>query len=250
MSSVTLEIAALKRQVKEVIGKVKALKIQLENREITLEQFKSNKEILENQLRAILEKISEYKEKGGVETKRDALIAEEANRLMYEFQTEFSTDYVSQPKVFISASLDDHFIFEIDFTNYPEKPKLTTPEMLQRLFTVAFDTKVSALNKWSPQNPPHITDVFYDVEHVLLSIFKSDMIEEPNLNQELIRKILQRRKFLESAEYELELRNTQNAIDLYQKIIELSYDLEDFESANKYSKILSELKRKIRPGIN
>ncbi|NVM31708.1 MAG: hypothetical protein HWN65_22915 [Candidatus Helarchaeota archaeon] len=250
MSSVTLEIAALKRQVKEVIGKVKALKIQLENREITLEQFKSKKEILENQLRAILEKISEYKEMGGVETKRDALIAEEANRLMYEFQTEFSTDYVSQPKVFISASLDDHFIFEIDFTNYPEKPKLTTPEMLQRLFTVAFDTKVSALNKWSPQNPPHITDVFYDVEHVLLSIFKSDMFEEPNLNQELIRKILQRRKFLESAEYELELRNTQNAIDLYQKIIELSYDLEDFESANKYSKILSELKRRIRPGIN
>lgn len=244
MSSISDEVAALKQQVKQVIGKVNALKAQLEKREITLEQFKTRKEVLENQLRDILEQISKYKERGTVEVKRDAFIAEEANKLMYEFQTDFS-DLVSKPKVFISASLDDHFVFGIDFTDYPEKPKLVVPENLKKLFTVPFDTKITLLTNWAPQNRHHITEIFYEIERILLNIFKSDIIEETNINQHLIRKILQRRKFLESAEYELELRNTQNAIDLYQKIVELSYELEDFERANKYSKIIADLKNKL-----
>ncbi|NVM52502.1 MAG: hypothetical protein HWN66_02280 [Candidatus Helarchaeota archaeon] len=243
--SISIEIAKLKQQVKGVIGKVNTLKDQLQNREITLEQFKDKKEVLENQLRKILEQISKYKEKGTVETRKDAHIAEEANRLMYEFQTEFS-DYISKPKVYISASLDDHFIFDVDYSNYPGKPNLIYPDSLKKLFLVPFDTKISVLNNWSSQNPSHIVEIFYEIEHILLSIFKSEVIEEPNINQQIIQKILQRRKFLESAEYELELRNTRNAIDLYQKVIEISYELEDFERANKYSQIIAELKNKLQ----
>ena len=241
----SIGITALKQQVKVVIGKVNALKSQLENREVTLEVFKKEKETLENQLRAILEKISQFKESGVKETRKDAFIAEEAKRLMYEFQTEFS-DYVSKPKVYISASLDDHFVFDVDFENYPEKPTLSSPPMLQKLFEVPIDTKFPILKDWSPQNPPHIVEIFYEVERMLLNIFKSEDIEETNLNQQRIQKILQRRKFLESAEYELEMKNTQNAIDLIQKVVELSYELEDFERAKKYAERIAELKASLK----
>ncbi len=241
--SVTNEVAALKKQVKVVIGKVNSLKAQLENREITLDEFKTKKEVLENQLRNILEQISKYKEKGTVETRREAVFAEETQKLMYEFQTEFA-DMISKPTVYLSASVEDHFTFNVDFSNYPERPTITFPNMLQKLFSVPIDTKFNILNNWDPQNPRHITEIFYEIERLLLNIFKSDEIEETNLNQVRIQKILTRRKFLESAQYEMELKNIQNAVDLYQRVVKLSYELEDFEKAKKYAAKIAELKDK------
>ncbi len=239
---VSTEISALKKKVKEIIADVNALKSQLEKREISLEEFKSKKEILENELRGILEKISQYKEKGTKETKHDAFIAEEAKRLMFEFQTEFS-DYISKPKVYLSASLIDHFIFEVDFTNYPNKPLLRTPDSLQKLFTVPFETKLSTLNNWSPQNPPHITEIFYEIENIFAKIFQSENLNEPDLNLRYARKVLQRWKLLTAAEFEKEIQNFPKAIELYQQVVQLSYDLEDFEQANKYARIIAQLKK-------
>ncbi|MHA1264577.1 MAG: hypothetical protein ACTSRS_05000 [Candidatus Helarchaeota archaeon] len=240
-NSASLEVATLKKQVKVIIKKVNLLKAQLQNREITLEEFKKKKEAFENQLREILEQISKYKEKGTVETKKDALIADEAHRLMYEFQTEFP-DKMSVAKVYISVSLDDHFIIEIDFSNYPQPPSLTFPSMLQKLFEVPIESKLSILQKWNPQIPPHITEIFYEIERLLIHIFRSEIIEEMDVDKQRINKVLQRRKYLESAQYELELKNYKNAISLFQKVIELSYELEDFEVAKKYAAKIAEVK--------
>jgi hypothetical protein len=247
--SITVEIADLKQQVKQVIGQVNALKDQLERREITLEVFKEKKEVFENELRAILEKISQYKERGTVENKKDATLASEANKLMYEFQTEFPEE-ITKPKVYISASVDDHFIFEIDFTNYPGKPILKSPDSLLKLFEVPFDQKISLLKSWSSQTPAHIIEIFYEVERILLRIFQSeqpDETAESDVNARRIRKIFQRRKLVASAEYEIELKNFDKAIELYQRILQISYELEDFEQANKYTKLVAELKKSRRP---
>lgn len=240
--SITTEIGALKRKVKEVIGEVNALKTQLEHHEISLEEFRGKKELLENQLREILEKISQYKETGTADNQKDASLAEEAKRLMYEFQTELA-EKISKPKVYLSASLVDHFIFEIDFTNYPEKPELITPDSVKKLFNVPFEKKLSILTNWDPQQPPHITEIFYEIESTFLKIFQSDEILETNLNQERIHKILARRKLLAATEYELESNNIKKAIEYYQDIIKLSYELEDYERADKFSKLIAELKK-------
>jgi hypothetical protein len=231
----------LKAKVKEIIGEVNALKGQLEQRQITLEEFKVKKEALENTLRSILEKISEFKEKGTVETKKDAHLAEEAKRLMYEFQTEFP-ETMSKPKVFMSVTVVDHFVFDVDFSDYPAKPTLFVPERVQNLFDVPFETKLNVLQNWDTQNPPHITEIFYNIEQVFLKILHSEGIGESNLNQERVQKLLQRRRFLAAAEYEQGVKNYKDAIDLYQKVIELSYDLKDFERADKYSKIVADIK--------
>jgi len=161
---------------------------------------------------------------------------------MFDFQTEFA-EYISKPKVYLSASIEDHFIFEIDFTNYPQKPKLITPDSLQKFFDVPFDTKLSILTEWSPQNPPHIVEIFYEIERLLIKIFQSEEeVKEPDLNQQRIGKILQRRKLLISAEYEQELKNIEKAIELYHRALQLSYELEEFERTDKIAKIIAELK--------
>lgn len=241
--SVSEEITALKAKVKEIISAVNNLKGQLERREISLEEFRERKEKLENELRGILEKISQYKEKGVTkEIKQDAHIADEAHKLMFEFQTEFS-DIISKPKVFLSASVDDHFIFDIDFTNYPQKPKLTYPTQLQKLFEVPFEQKLSVLTKWTPQQPGHIVEIFYEIESILMKIYQAEEVKETDLNQQRLEKILERRKLITSAEYEQELKNNQKAIDLYHRALKISYELEEFERADKLSKLIAELKK-------
>ncbi|MHA1131113.1 MAG: hypothetical protein ACTSQI_16225 [Candidatus Helarchaeota archaeon] len=160
---------------------------------------------------------------------------------MYEFQTEFP-EMVSKPKVFLSVTVVDHFVFDIDFSNYPAKPTLIVPERVQNLFDVPFETKLTILKNWDPQNPPHVTEIFYGIEQLFLKILHSEGIGESDLNQERVQKLLQRRRFLAAAEYEHEVHNYKDAIELYQKVIELSYDLKDFERADKYSKIVSDLK--------
>jgi hypothetical protein len=240
--SVSEEITALKAKVKEIIGAVNSLKGQLERREISLEEFRERKEKLENELRGILEKISQYKEKSVTkEIKQDAHIADEANKLMFEFQTEFS-ELISKPKVYLSASVDDHFIFEIDFTNYPQKPKLTSPDKLQKLFEVPLEQKLPILSKWSPQQPGHIVEIFYEIESVLMKIYQAEEVQETDLNQQRLEKILERRKLMTSAEYEQELKNNKKAIDLYHRALKISYELEEFERADKLSKLIAELK--------
>ncbi|NVM01520.1 MAG: hypothetical protein HWN67_04260 [Candidatus Helarchaeota archaeon] len=129
--SATESITELKQKVKAIIGEVNALKADLQKGTIPLEKFRKKKDILENILRGILDKISQYKDKGTPEQKIDAGIAEQANKLMYEFQTDF-LEIISRAKVFISASLDDHFVFDIDFSNYPGRPKLIDPEIIRK----------------------------------------------------------------------------------------------------------------------
>ncbi|MFX1293611.1 MAG: hypothetical protein ACFFD2_01945 [Promethearchaeota archaeon] len=239
------EITALKLKVKEIISEVNVLKDQLEKREITLEKFKEKKEILENELRGILDQISQYKEKGTLETKKDAFIAEEAKRLMYEFQTYFS-DYISKPLVYLSATLIDHFTFEIDFSNYPEKPKLTASDSCKNLFKVPFETKISLLDDWESQNPPHITEIFYEIENILMKIFRGELFDIVDINLRQARKVVKRWKLFTDAEYEMELKNIEKAIDLYQQVLQISFELEDFENSNKYAQLIVQLKEELK----
>lgn len=245
MSSVTEIIAELKHKVKVIISEVNGLKVKLQERKITLEEFREKKDVLENTLRGILEEISQYKDEdvGTEETRHDAYIAEEANRLMYEFQTEFGMEYISKPRVYISASLDDHFIFQIDFTDYPAKPILTNPRFIQKLFEVPLESRLEILNNWDASKPNHIVEVFYAIENVLLNIFRSEEMEEEGLNLEMVGKIYKKKKILTWADHNRDTYNTGEAIKLYREVIQISHELEDFEGAKRYAEIIEDLQK-------
>ena len=239
--SAPIGIKALKQKVKEIIREVKGLKADLEKGLISLEDFREKKDKLENILRRILEKISQYKDKGTPEQKIDANIAEQANKLMYEFQTDF-LDKISRAQVYISASLDDHFIFEIDFSNYPGKPKLIDPEIIRRKISILpFETKISRLMNWGPENAPNVVEIFYEVENILLNIIQGKAIDKSSFNQDHIDKIQERQKLKIFADIEMEAKKFDKAIELYKKIVEISTELEDHDNVKKYSKLIEKL---------
>ncbi len=243
--SATESITELKQRVKAIIGEVNSLKADLQKGTITLDKFREKKDILENILRGILDKISQYKDKGTPEQKIDAGIAEQANKLMYEFQTDF-LEKISRAKVYISASLDDHFIFDIDFSNYPGKPKLIDPEIIRKKISILpLETKIPLLTNWNSANPSNIVEIFYDVERILLNIIQGEPTEDTDLNQEHIKKIQERQKLVIFADLERKAKKFDKAIELYKKVIEISTELEDYETVNKYNKIVNEISANI-----
>ena len=89
---------------------------------------------------------------------------------MCNFQTDF-LDKMSRANVYISASLEDHFVIEIDFSNYPDIPQLKVPEKVRKLFIMPMEVNITCLKNWNRQNPPHILDIFNELEGLLLSKF-------------------------------------------------------------------------------
>jgi hypothetical protein len=68
-----------------------------------------------------------------VDVDRDALLAEELNLLMNEFQTEIVEEVISRLRVYLAISAELNFIVGIDYSNYPEKPLLTVQDHPQKL---------------------------------------------------------------------------------------------------------------------
>ena len=58
-----------------------------------------------------------------------------------------------------------------------------------------------------------------------------------------IQKILKRRELLAQIEFELETKNDTQAVELYKDVIQISYALEEFDRAEKYTQIRTELKK-------
>ncbi|MHA1405744.1 MAG: hypothetical protein ACTSSI_18430 [Candidatus Helarchaeota archaeon] len=94
-------------------------------------------------------------ETAGTETTEDKTkIETEASDLFFEYPTE-SMDSPSHFKVFISKSLTEHYIIEIDFRDYPEKPLIKFPPKLEKMLGPPGDALLT-IGNWNPKNPPKI----------------------------------------------------------------------------------------------
>jgi hypothetical protein len=167
------KINKLKIRIKEIVIDIQGIKGQLERSAISLDEFRAQKTVLEEELRKILKQIAEIKEetefkitpseeKTSIQIKeeptqieeestqieegppdveastselvdKEILIAGEAKDLMYYFQTEF-IESVSNAKIYLSITLKDHFIVGINFYKYPERPILDIPTKVLELF--------------------------------------------------------------------------------------------------------------------
>lgn len=272
------KINKLKVRVTEIVQAIQQLKKQLEQAAIPLGEFKSKKTILEQELREILKQIAHVKqrteiipherveepievsevpliEEVSVEKKKktsqlidkEILFAQEAKDLMYYFQTEF-IDSVTNAKVYLSITVDEHFIIGIDYSNYPQKPKLDIPPEILKLFdddeNEFYENIPSNLN-WDAENPKKIYELITEVETVLINKFQADIktIEKKSVEHiENTRKIVE--DLIKEAQEEVGKKDLQKAINLYYGIIELTYDINDYEGVEKHTNKLNELLKK------
>jgi hypothetical protein len=269
------QINELKIKVKEVVLQIQGLKGQLEQSTITLEEFKAQKSILEEELRDILEEISEIKERSGFKIERrvtvepthfeaiateekiktselidkEIQIAGEAKDLMYYFQTDFE-DSISKVKVYLSITLEDHFIVGIDFTDYPECPKLEIPPKVLQLFknsSEGFYASLSSYSNWDTENPGRIYELATEIETVLINVYSADIdsilkksVEYVSQAKDELEKLI---KYLTVAANN---KNYERAIELCYSIIDKAYEVQDYDTANTYTKKLNEFIKKSR----
>ena len=285
-------IQQLKLRVKEIVITIQNLKKQLEQGAIHLDEFKSNKITLENELKDILQQIAQVKEKTIIKPReivvkepapvketppivkkeappiekeeappiekevvevkeetsqlidKEVQFASEAKDLMYYFQTEF-IDSITNALVYLSITLDEHFIIGIDFTAYPEKPKLNIPAKIIQLFDGdinKFWEKAISYSNWNSDTPKRIYELIIEIESILISIFQADVITIEKKSVEYIQKSKKSiQDLLKEAQDELDKRNFQNAINKYSRIIDISYDINDDEGVKIYTDRLNEI---------
>jgi len=94
------------------------------------------------------------------------------------------------------------------------------------------------LKSWSRKKPPHLADIFKELEEKLVAFFQK---KEEGLDDR--GKMAKRRKLIELARNAEEAGNTAEAIDLYIGICELSKDLKDKVTYFKFKKRIEELEK-------
>jgi ubiquitin-protein ligase len=97
---------------------------------------------------------------------RDNLLADEAQQLMNEFQVEIVDDAISRMRIYLSITLEKHYVMGIDFSNYPFSPPLiTVQEEVQRV--IGDPHSFELVKNWNPDKPPHIIEIIRLIESKL-----------------------------------------------------------------------------------
>jgi ubiquitin-protein ligase len=75
----------------------------------------------------------------------------------------------SQINVYITITLTKTFIITIDFSYFPEKPKISLPEEVQNILKDP-NTSLTTLSSWNSKKAPHIVEVIRELEKNLYFI--------------------------------------------------------------------------------
>jgi len=94
---------------------------------------------------------------------RDALLAEEAQLLMNEYQTEIVDGAISRMRLYLSITMEKHYVLGIDFSNFPESPPLITLQQAVK-DVVGEPGALEIMKNWDPKTPSHITDIIREIE--------------------------------------------------------------------------------------
>jgi len=204
-------------------------------RMVDLEEFESKKVNLLEEIKSLSYEIKQTKDLLNTRDEREQQVVRELDSLSEQFQTEVD-DETGIATVFISPTLDTHFEIDFDCSRYPEPPYFFIPKTMDDFLGSNFINNLKALRKWSRKKPPHIVDIFKEMEEKLVEFFqKEEVIDDRE-------KLANRRKFIELARTAEKAGNIVEAINLYQCVLEISQDLKDKASYFKYKKLVEELK--------
>ena len=289
------KINKLKIRIKEIVIDIQGIKGQLERSSISLEEFRAQKTVLEEELRNILHQIAEIKEetefkitaseeKTSIQVKeepppieekytqieeeptqieegppdvevstsdhvdKEILIAGEAKDLMYYFQTEF-IESVSTAKIYLSITLEDHFIIDINFNKYPERPILEIPTEVLELFNkdlLKFYASLPIYLNWDRENPSRIYELATEIETVLINVYNADVNTILQKSVELIDKKKEKlENLIKSVKISSKNKDYKRATELCYSIIDLASELQDYDTTNTYTnKLYKFIKKK------
>lgn len=104
------------------------------------------------------------------EYERDEVLWNESQDVMQNYTADFIEGIISRLTIYLSISIQHHYEFEIDFTDYPKKPQLKLPESLLGDLGAPFEKQSYFLQHWDEKIPPHIIEIVRELEHVLMNL--------------------------------------------------------------------------------
>ena len=117
----------------------------------------------------------------------EAQIAEEANALMLHYQADFA-ESITKASVDLPITPEHHFTIEIDFTDYPNRPKVTIPSTVAKKFTESGSNvfeNIPTLFKWNPNAPGRIFQVIEELEAELMRTYGVKKEKRKEVTQEI-----------------------------------------------------------------
>lgn len=171
-------------------------------------------------------------------------IAEEAEQIMYYFQAEFE-DSITKASIYLSITLQHHFLVGVDFTDYPKRPNLSIPPAVIQLFNNNFNEFLSAIPSylnWDSNNPKRIYELIWEIETVLINKFQADVKTVEAKSEVYIEKaqeLLER--LISETKDKLKMKNVPAVVELYQRIIEVAYDIKEEKTARIYEQKLDKV---------
>ncbi len=104
---------------------------------------------------------------------KNEIILEEFESVCAEFTCEMIKEETSNINVFLSRSLEEHYVININFKDYPEKPKMKFPRGLKKILGKPEEALLTLAN-WNSENPPHIVEMLRELESYLLKTIPTD----------------------------------------------------------------------------
>lgn len=104
---------------------------------------------------------------------RDEVLFNESFEVQKNFECELVDYSVSDVKIVMNISLTHIYEVEINFTDYPERPKVILGETLQKELGKPIEEISYILKHWDPKIPAHIKEIVYELEKILTR-FKSE----------------------------------------------------------------------------
>ncbi|MHA1131118.1 MAG: hypothetical protein ACTSQI_16245 [Candidatus Helarchaeota archaeon] len=239
MNSYSNEKLELTHSLEKIEDAFEALKSCMTTNEMDNETFEGKRINLLEQIKKIKYKISQLKESLNVKTAKEKLILQELNLLSERFQTEFDED-TGIATVFLSSSIDTHFKIDVDCSRYPDRPYIFISQELDKLFEGKLGSKLKVLTKWTNKKPPHIVEIFEEIEKNLAEFY--DNGSEIADNRE---KLAYRRKIINFARNAEECGDFRKALNLYRDVLTISYELKDMQACAKYQQKIREVEKNL-----
>ncbi|MHA1652143.1 MAG: hypothetical protein ACTSYB_18330 [Candidatus Helarchaeota archaeon] len=214
---------------------VEELQKQCEKTKLNREEFETRKLNLSEEIKKVRFEILQLREKLNVKSEKEKVILDELELLSERFQTDIDDD-TGIATIYLSISLDTHFTIDLDCSKYPDPPYLFIPETLNDLFEGNFISQIKTLRKWSSKKPPHLVEIFDEIEKKLVERL---LPEEENMNDREKRSY--RRKLIQSARDAENKGDLSEAVNLYREVVKISRELKDKQAIIRYEKKLKDI---------
>ncbi|TFF96052.1 MAG: hypothetical protein EU544_01475 [Promethearchaeota archaeon] len=99
---------------------------------------------------------------------KDEILWEESQNVKNEYVADFVEGMIYHLRVYLSISLTHHYEVYIDFSEYPNKPKISIGKVLSQELGESLEDLLFFYKNWDTKIPPHIIEIVREIEAVLM----------------------------------------------------------------------------------